>query len=273
MRTTWVTWLDTQQAWYDGTVARRVTMSGFIRLLVPCLVVTAPAASIAADEVNHRNRMPEPMLVESTTDIDSEEPGEVEVDVLGGRDTRGFSGSAEVEWRATRRLGLAVEVDGGSELTNEVGARASLAWALFHDFALDLHMQAFARIRLPFGFERMTPPDPTDAALPATMGIHAAFRRGLVNVRGEFGVEAGGNGPHQVSVRGAAAVLLDGGFGFVGLDLMGDLARAAPWAVALEAMLASTATGLPFRVGVAVPWSLARQHDVGVIVGIVAELN
>ena len=114
-------------------------------------------------------------------------------------------------------------MDGGSELTNEVGARASLAWALYHDYALDLHLQAFARVRVPFEFERTTPLDPTDAAQTATMGVQAAFRRGLFNVRGEFGVQAGGGAPHPLSVRGAAALLLGGGFGFIGVDVMGDV--------------------------------------------------
>jgi hypothetical protein len=38
-------------------------------------------------------------------------------------------------------------------------------------------------------------------------------------------------------------------------------------------MLASTATGLPFRVGVAFPWSLSSPHNLGVIVGLLAELD
>jgi hypothetical protein len=41
--------------------------------------------------------MVEPLLVESITDIDSDEPGEVEVDVLGGHDGHGFVLSSEVE--------------------------------------------------------------------------------------------------------------------------------------------------------------------------------
>jgi hypothetical protein len=243
---------------------------------VICLLAVAAVmhpATTVADDAPERRRMGEPLLVESTTDIDAEESGEVEVDVLAGHTGRGFAASAEVEWRATTRLGLAAEVDGGSEVTDNVNARAAVAWAILHDYERDLHAQAFLRVRLPFDFERAAPLDPVDSALPLTAGVHGAFRHGMVNVRGEFGVEAGPGGPSPVSVRGAAALLLDGSIGFVGVDVMGDLARPSPWAIAPEAVLASTGLGLPLRVGVALPVTLSASRNVGVVLGIVAELK
>jgi hypothetical protein len=72
-------------------------MVKFSWMLVMCFALMCPTASFASDRTHEGDRLPEPMLVESTTDIDSDESGEVEVDVLGGRGVHGVGGSAEVE--------------------------------------------------------------------------------------------------------------------------------------------------------------------------------
>lgn len=69
----------------------------------------------------HEGEMPEPILVESITDLDTQRAGELELEV--GTSTLSKHGSwatrLEAEWRVTGRLGLMLEA----------GARSWRSWA------------------------------------------------------------------------------------------------------------------------------------------------
>ena len=66
--------------------------------------------------------MPEPVLEESITDIDRDEAGELEADAIAGGTRSGdgvrrWQSSVEVEWAATRDLGVALESGASGHLT------------------------------------------------------------------------------------------------------------------------------------------------------------
>ncbi len=253
---------------------KATVLPGLHVVVTVLLIVQAPWAA-AAGARSPRARIPEPLLLDSTTDIDSDETGEVEIDLVGTSGRHGSGATVEAEWRATRQLGLSLQVGTTREPGGEdLDASAAVAWALYHQYALDLHVQAFGRVRLPFTAERQTAAlDPADPVLPISAGVQGAIRRGLVTVRSELAVEAGGNGAHRLSVRGATALLMGGSLGFAGVELLGDLASSAPWTLAAEASLDISRGLLPLRLGVAVPWRLQSPHDVAVIAGVVVELN
>ncbi|MGH7434325.1 MAG: hypothetical protein ACRENE_01470, partial [Polyangiaceae bacterium] len=101
-----------------------------------------------------RPPMPESLLVESVTDIDSADAGEAEYEAnvasLGARSggARETLASLEVEWRVLRELGLRFEPSyarvvaaGASRSDDRFGLAGALAVGVFHDFARDAHVQ------------------------------------------------------------------------------------------------------------------------------------
>jgi len=115
-----------------GVTRFMVTTKGVCLLVVVGLMTTA-AAPAAADEPARRP-LPEALLTESTTDIDAEEAGELEVEARSGGAQATLT-SLEVEWRIFKVLGMRIEpsyariANGGSAPAIDVfGLNGSLAW-------------------------------------------------------------------------------------------------------------------------------------------------
>ena len=233
----------------------------------------------AESEAESRVAMPEPLLNETTTDLDSDEAGELEFDLTGGaevrRSLRASSLQAEVEWRVTRRLGLSLELglanDPGAE---PFGARLAASWALLHDLQHDIHLQLFADGRFPLAADAAAlAVDPSESALPFELGVHAGVRRGWLTVRGQVAGELGGHSAHLVPARAALALLAGGRAGFGGVELMSDWARADPFAVAAEVIGDGALLGLPLRLALGVPWRPSLPGALGIQLRLMAELD
>jgi hypothetical protein len=238
----------------------------------------APAALVlfllSADETPpERPPIPEPILVETITDIDAHRAGEVEYELntLYMRSREGgayeLEGGPEVEWLATDRLGTILEVFGsrdatGAPPTNHVGVTAGLSWKLLHDFRRDFHLQAEIWGRYPFELETN---DPGEQALPFALNLASALQMGRWTLRSTMGVSAGGKAAH-VPLQGGA-VLLTGlggsqGDGFCGLEIVADGAKLAPLTLAFDLVPDLTRAGLPFRVGVVGSYAFGAPQTV-----------
>jgi hypothetical protein len=216
--------------------------------------------------------MPEPILEETTTDIDGTDAGEVEIEanaiMLRSRTGGAFDLqlSAEVEWLVTRRFGVKIEpfVDrsaaAGEAASNSGGVGAGLSWKLVQDFRDDFHLQAEADGRLPV--DTSTVVEPGESPLPLSFNLRSGLRRGAWTLRNSLGVSAGGQAAH-VPVRGSAAVFTDfepsGRVGFWGIEVEADGARPNPVVVALDLVPNLIPAGLPFSLGFVLPYSVAAD--------------
>ncbi len=197
-------------------------------------------------------KMPEPLIGESVTDIDSTEAGELEVDATGvlRRPGGSWSTGLEIEWRVLSRLGVSLEGAASREDAGETGTelRPSLAFVLLHDQARDFHLMIDATARL---FENdVAMPELGEPALPVAFSLRGGIRRSWFTLRGALGAGAGGHSAHVVPLRAEAATLLEVPFGFCGVEAMADLARSSPWMLAPEAVLGTGAV----QIGAALPW-------------------
>jgi hypothetical protein len=200
------------------------------------------------------------------TDIDSDEAGELEVELNGGslRPIRGgeavTSTTAEAELKVTPRLGARIEAGGalardasGSQTPRFVGD-AALGYALLHDFDHDLHVQIEVSGRLPRGADDRG--EPGDSTLPGTIDLRAAHRMDRITLRANLGVEGFGHAVHA-PIRAGAAVLMgfarEERFGFFGVELDADAARRSPIAIAPTIVADMTPLAIPFVFGVAIP--------------------
>jgi hypothetical protein len=107
-----------------------------------------------AEDAEGRPPLPEPILNETTTDLDGTDPGEVEIEantsMLRSRVGRAFDLqlSPEFEMLLTRHLGARVEpffertASAGQEPTDSGGISGGLSWKLLQDFKDDFHLQA-----------------------------------------------------------------------------------------------------------------------------------
>jgi hypothetical protein len=90
------------------------------------------------------------------------------------------------------------------------------------------------------------------------------MRRGPLALRWSGGVGAGGDAYH-VPLRGSAAVLApfegSGRFGFWGVEVDADGARSKPVVVALDVVPNFAPAGLPFRMGLVLPWVVGEVGD------------
>jgi hypothetical protein len=228
--------------------------------------------------------MPEPLIGESITDLARSEQGELEVDLTGtlrpatATTSALWAGSLEAEWRATERLGLAMEVgfsnagaDPGSSGSTETSFRAAASWALLHDFARDFHLQAEASVRLLRENEadlgRLV--DPGNSRLPVSFGLRGGIRQGAWTVRGALGAAAGGGSAHAVPLRGDISLFGEfrcGGIcGFAGLELDGDWSWRDPWLLAPTVVFDGARFGLPLRLGLAAPLALSAEGTRGAV--------
>jgi hypothetical protein len=225
-------------------------------LWTPCL--------LAAD----RPPLPEPLLTESTTDVDAEEAGELELEAnagsVGARSgfARATLTSLEVEWRPLRELGMRLEpsyariVDPGAVTARDrLGIGGALALGLFHDFARDLHVQAELLGRTPESAnERVF--EPGESELPLAADLVSALRGGVWTIRATVGAEAGGAFAHAPLHTDMAALVYfanDWRFGFGGVEVRADWAREAPLVVGPDVVAIMTPLGLPFSLSLALP--------------------
>jgi hypothetical protein len=235
------------------------------------IVVGLPAFLLGANAAAAKPGMPEPILTETVTDIDGREAGELEISANAfglalGHGARAGEATVEAEWRVTDRLGLRLEPAYAYERSargagiHAFEIQAGAAWGLLHDWRRDFHLQ----IELtghggnePAGDQarRVHPGDP---ALPLALDLRAGIRRGLFTVRTGFGVEALGPAGDRVGLRAGAALLTSFGagerFGYTGVELEADSARRRPFVVAPNVVADAAPLGLPFRLGVALPW-------------------
>src|SRR6266508_5662599 len=89
----------------------KATVLRGLHVVVPVLLIVQGPWAAAAGGESPRARMPEPILLDSTTDIDSDEAGELEIDLVGTGSRHGSAATIEAEWRATRQLGLSLQVE------------------------------------------------------------------------------------------------------------------------------------------------------------------
>jgi len=237
------------------------------RPLLPQLLITLVLAStrVRAGE-DDRPQLPESILVESATDIDAAEGGELECELNAGRlgahsgGAQSAQASLEVEWRALRELGARFEPSFSEERDSigrsrrrQLDVRGALALALWHDFARDRHLQLelLGRSRdTTSGF------DPAETELPFALDLVGAQRFGRWTVRSTVGAEAGGafaRLPLHTDAALLTGVTRDESYGFFALDARADWARRAPLVLAPEVIAVLTRVGLPFRLGVSLP--------------------
>jgi len=237
-----------------------------------CLLhASLDAAPCLADEPLRRP-LPESLLTESTTDIDAKQAGELEIEANLAKTAAQTGGaqatfvSLEVEWRVLQELGSRVEpsysriVDtGGTTARDAFGLAGALAVGLFHDVPLGLHVQAEIAARTPeSGAARVFEPGETE--LPYSADLLAALRRDRWTLRATVGAEAGGSFAHapiHTDLALLTGVASDERFGFVVLDVRADWARQAPLVLAPEVVADLGPLGLPFRLGVALPFNVA----------------
>ncbi len=242
------------------------------------LILRAPVAAASQPE-SGRVAMPEPLLIETATDLDSDEAGELEVDLTGASGVRPAladpSGELEAEWRVTRRLGLALGLglSGGLDL-HALSARGAASWALYHDLRHDLHVQLFASGRYPLELnDGLATIDHSEPTRPFEAGVHGGIRQGWLTLRGQLGVEAGGRSAHLLPVRAALVPAAGGRAGFGAIELMADWARADPWTIAPEGVLDLGIWGLPVRLGLALPWRPSAPRDLSAIARVIVEVD
>src|SRR5579863_415790 len=229
---------------------------------------------LAAEAPPERPPIPEPILMETITDIDAPEAGEIEVEFNSSylRSRRGgayeLELGPEIEWLSTNRLGTMLELFGGREAAadapsaNRFGATAGLSWKLLHAFDHDFHLQAEVRGRYPAD---LSTADPGESSLPLSIDLLSALRLGRWTIRNSIGVSVG-HAPAHVPLRGSAVLL--SGFGgsqrngFWGFEATADGAKVAPFALALDLVPDLTPAGLPFRIGLVGSYSFGAPATV-----------
>lgn len=232
------------------------------------LIAVIAAETITAEEPTERRRpaLPEQILTESVTDLDAIEPGETEF-ALNGQTLKAINGNArawqtgiEAEWRATSHLGLRLEPSYASLIeegrSNEFGIQAAAAWGLVHDFAHDFHAQLETAVRFA-GENKPYESQPGDTSLPVSLGLRLGKRFGSLTLRPSLGTEFGGTPAHLPVWFGMGMLYglgRDGRLGFFGVEVDADAGRQTPFIIAPNLMADTASIGLPFRVGIAIPW-------------------
>lgn len=244
-------------------------LAGLVLLCRPAAAQSEPA----------RPPIPEPLLAETVTDIDGTEAGEIELEANGSAQrarsggASAIDGSLELEWLATRRLGLRLEPTIGrdavaSSVRLEPGISGGLSWKLLQDFERDLHLQAEVLSRAPW--DESIVAQPGDPAAPFAFDVRGAVRRGPWSFRPSLGVGAFGSSG-RAGLRASLAVLLpfedSGRFGFWGVEVDADGGRSTPVLAALDLVPNLTPAGLPLRIGLALPVTVgagAQEPSVGI---------
>lgn len=230
--------------------------------------MSAATAVSDAAPLAHEARIVEPVIEETVTDIDGDRAGDVEADVNASllyrtRDAaRAWTTAAEVEWRVTTRLGVALDLGfaGGAAApggeTELFELQPALSYVILHDWSHDAHLQleASGRARERFedddvGFE------PGDPVLPFAIRLRSAFRPGRLALRPDVGASFGRRGSHPVPILLGLATLYalgDDRRSFVGVEIDVDGARRSPLLIAPEFSIAFAPETL-LKLGVASP--------------------
>jgi hypothetical protein len=216
--------------------------------------------------------MPEPILNETTTDIDGTQPGELEVEattsVLRSRTGGAFDLelSPEIEILLTRRLGAKIEPFferakvAGSPPKNSAGVSGGLSWKLLQEFHDDFHLQGEIEGRVPT--DPSTVVEPGESPLPLSFDLRSGYRRGAWTLRSSVGVSVGGPSAH-LPLHGSAAVFT--GFeptmrlGFWGIEIEADGARENPAVIALDLVPSLLPAKVPFSLGFVLPYSVGAE--------------
>ena len=216
--------------------------------------------------------LPEPIFAETVSDIDAvENDVEVELSALSLRALRGdasfVSAELEAEWLVASTLGFRLEARLASPGVL-VGGAGGVSWKLLRDFRRDVYAQIEA---VAHTLDRNDVIEPGESPSPFAVDLRMAKRWGLLTFRGSAGVAFGGD---RLGARGSVALLTGFGattrFGFWGLELDADTSRpSSPFVAALDIEPNLAALGLPFRVGLAIPWNIgayATQPSLGLFV-------
>jgi hypothetical protein len=252
----------------NGGLARaRIGVPTLISIIAHCAV---PARAAESDEA--RPPMPEPILNETTTDIDGTKPGELEVEatasVLRSRTGGAFDLelSPEIELLLTRRLGVKFEpfferaAIASLPPKSSGGLTGGLSWKLLQMFGDDFHLQGEMEGRVPT--DSSTVVQPGESPLPLSFDLRSGYRRSAWTLRSSVGVSAGGPSAH-VPLRGSAALFT--GFeptmrlGFWGIEIEADGARANPAVVALDLVPSLLPARVPFSLGFVLPYSVGAD--------------
>jgi hypothetical protein len=212
--------------------------------------------------------LPEPILVESVTDVDSREAGELELELLtsvvGLHPGSPYAMRLEAEWRVTERLGFKLEA--GFDRTEAVApsVSAGTSFVLFHLMPLNLHGQAVVYGRWPLDRDDVALLDPAEPVTLVAAGAHLAWQWRLLSARAE--VTSGVGGPIAYApIRANAALLFGTGSLFGGFEAMTDFARREPLLLAFEAELRQLIDENRFGVAVAIPFEPKIRGTVGLI--------
>lgn len=241
---------------------------------IACVLRASWGATPCLADEPLRRPLPESLLTESTTDIDADRAGELEIEANLAKTAAPTGGaqatfvSLEVEWRILEELGARLEpsysrvVDtGGTSAQDSFGLAGALAVGVYHDPPLGLHVQGEIAARTAeSGAARVF--EPSETVLPYSADVLAAVRRDRWTLRATVGAEAGGSFAHapiHTDLALLMGVTSDERFGFVVLDVRADWARQAPLVLAPEVVADLGPLGLPFRLGVALPFNVAAE--------------
>lgn len=175
---------------------------------------------------------------------------------------RALDASVEIEWLATRRLGLRLEPTLSGDGNVSAGVSAGVSWKLVQDFAHDFHLQLELLGRAPWTDTEIVQPGDPDQ--PLALDLRTAWRAGPVTLRPGVGIGAFGDVDHNPA-RASLGVLTPfegtGRFGFWGFELDADWARQSPLVVAAELVPSLEPLGIPFGIGFAVPVAVGEPAD------------
>jgi hypothetical protein len=239
-----------------------------VALALAC-IAAAPRGDDDDGDARESKQVPEPLLVESITDVDGASAGEYEMDIdffaVPSVSNSIVGTRVEGEWRASERLGVALELSFAREVKTPdnyaFGARLATSFVLLHDFAHNLHIQAVGTFRAPLETDEDVAHDAAETALPYGAGVHAATMLGPTSFRLEILGEAGDHAVHAPLHVGVVALCLVDGLGYVGAELIQDWALRDPFTIAPEIVFDGGPRGLPFRVGIVVPVHLGVSDD------------
>jgi hypothetical protein len=240
-------------------------------LFLPTLIAVLLHEASGAD-----GTLPEPILVESITDVDAREAGELELELFTA--AAGFTKDAayamrlEAEWRVSRLIGLKLELGFDRLQAFEPSVSAGVSFSLFHAERLGLHAQAVVYGRWPFETAELAVLDPGEPSTIVAAGVHLAWQWRLLAARLEVTGGYGGEIAHA-PVRTNGAVLFGNKTAFLGFEAMADFARPKPLVLAAEAEVRQMLDDdLPLRVTLAVPFQ-PGSSSVAVILRVLVALG
>lgn len=230
----------------------------------------------------HSVEMAEPLIGESVTDVDGDEPGTVEADAKptwrrSGDGTMWLTGESAIEIRLTRRLGIEAGVSGSGWRDHGLrgGIDGGVSYAVLHDFARDFHLQLELRAHGDGQLvaPRTSAPPIDDDGAPVDLALRGGWRTRWLTLRFGAGPAIGGSG---TPVRADAALYTEWGASggtasFAGVEAVSDGTNSTPVVIAPELVFGFRASGNRFRIGGGVPVFLGNRVS-GTFVGVMASV-